>query len=162
VRAISAPQTLVFKRASSDSVSLLRSRLQTDMGIAGTALSWFRSYLNGRSQVDSSAGHTSSSRPVACGVRQRSVLGPLLFCLYTQPLEKNIHIHSLRCHFYADDTQLYLSYDPFEAQAAVAHLNHCLSDICDCMTANFLKLNDDKTELVLIGHPKRLAKIRDF
>ena len=141
---------------------ILLSRLQTDMGITGTALSWFRSYLTGRSQVVSCAGHTSSSRRVTCGVPQGSVLGPLLFCIYTQPLEKIIQRHNLSFHFYADDTQLYFSFDLSEAHTAVAKLNHCLSDIRDWMAANFLKLNDDKTELVLIGHPKRLAKIRDF
>ena len=131
---------------------ILLSRLQTDMGITGTALSWFRSYLTGRSQVVSCAGHTSSSRRVTCGVPQGSVLGPLLFCIYTQPLEKIIQRHNLSFHFYADDTQLYFSFDPSEAQTAVAKLNHCLSDIRDWMAANFLKLNDDKTELVLIGN----------
>lgn len=141
---------------------ILLSRLQTDVGITGTALSWFRSYLTGRSQVVSCAGHTSSSRPVTCGVPQGSVLGPLLFSIYTQPLETIIERHNLRFHFYADDTQLYLSFNPSEAQDAIAKLNHCLSDIRDWMASNFLKLNDDKTELVLIGNPKRLAKIHDF
>ena len=141
---------------------ILLSRLQTDMGITGSALSWFRSYLTGRSQVVSCAGHTSSSRPVTCGVPQGSVLGPLLFCIYTQPLEQIIQRHNVSFHFYADDTQLYLSFNPSEAQDAVAKLNHCLSDIRDWMASNFLKLNDDKTELVLIGNPKRLTKIHDF
>ena len=70
--------------------------------------------------------------------------------------------HNRSFHFYADDTQLYFSFDPSEAQTSVAKLNHCLSDIRDWMAANFLKLNDSIMELVLIGHPKRLAKIRDF
>jgi len=48
------------------------------------------------------------------------------------------------------------------AQAAVAKINHSLSDIRYSMFSNFRKLNDDKTELVLIGHPNRLAKIHDI
>ncbi len=141
---------------------ILLVRLETETGISANALSWFRSYLSGRSQVVSCGGQMSSSRPVTCGVPQGSVLGPLLFSIYTRPLEQVIKRHNLSFHFYADDTQLYLSFDPSEAQSALTRLNNCLSDIRDWMAANFLKLNDDKTELVLIGHPKRLSKIHDF
>jgi len=63
-------------------------------------------------------------------------------------------MHNLSFHFHADDTQLYLAFDQSEAQAAVAKLDHCLSAIRDWMAANFLKLNVDKTEPVLIGHLK--------
>lgn len=141
---------------------ILLSRLETDVGVKDTALSWFRSYLSGRSQVVSCAGQQSSSRTVTCGVPQGSVLGPLLFCIYTRPLEQIVKRHAVNCHFYADDSQIYLSFDPSEAHAAASKLNECLSDIRDWMAANFLKLNDNKTELVLIGHAKRLAKIKDF
>jgi len=138
------------------------SRFQTDLGITGTALLWFRSYLAHRYQVVSCAGHTSSPRPVISGVPQGLVLGHLFFCIHIQTFEKIIQRHNISFHLYADDTQLYLSFDPSEAQAAFAKLYHCLSDIRDWMPANFLKLSGDKTELVLIGHPKRLAKILDF
>jgi len=102
--------------------------------------------------------HTGSDRPVTCGAPKGSVLEPLLFCIYMQLLEQVIQRHNFSFPFYADDTQLYLSFDPSEGQAALAIFKHCLCDICEWMAANFLKLNDDKTELVLIGHPKRLAK----
>jgi len=101
------------------------------MAIAGTALLWLRPYLAGRSQVVSHAGHTSSSCAVTCEVSQRSVLGPLIFCIYTQPLERIIQRHNLSFHFCADHTQLYLSFDRSESQAAVAKLDHRLSDIRD-------------------------------
>jgi len=58
--------------------------------------------------------------------------------------------------------QIYLSFVPSESHSAVSKLTHCLSDICDWIAANFLKLNDDKTERLLIGHPKRLAKVTAF
>lgn len=141
---------------------ILLSRLESDVGVSDVALSWFRSYLSGRSQVVSCAGRTSCSRAVTCGVPQGSVLGPLLFCIYMQPLEAIIQRHNISHHFYADDTQLYLSFDPSEAHQAIDRLNKCLVDIRSWMSTNFLKLNSDKTELLLIGNPKRLAKISNF
>jgi len=83
----------------------------------------------------------------------------LLFCIYTRTLEQIIERNKIQYHFYADDTQLHLSFDPCEAQFAMARLNSCLVDIRAWMADNFLKLNDDKTELLLIGNPKRVAKI---
>jgi len=61
------------------------SHLQTDTSIRGTTLSWFTSYLTGRSQFVSCAGHTSSPRPVTCGVPQVSVLG-IFFSVFTHCL----------------------------------------------------------------------------
>jgi hypothetical protein len=141
---------------------ILLNRLATDVGVTGIALSWFRSYLSDRTQVVSCADNLSSSRPVTCGVPQGSVLGPLLFCIYTRPLEQIIERHKIQYHFYADDTQLYLSFDPSDAQSAMARLNSCLVDIRAWMADNFLKLNDDQTELLLIGNPKRVVKIQNF
>ena len=65
---------------------ILLHRLQHVFSIQGTVLSWFRSYLIKRFQIVSTQGTYSDQIELCCGVPQGSVLGPILFILYTQPL----------------------------------------------------------------------------
>ena len=85
---------------------ILLSRLQTVFGICSTALQWFQSYLLDRNQCVVVNNSASSSSPVMFGVPQGSVLGPVLFVLYTTPLSDIIANHSVNHQLFADDTQL--------------------------------------------------------
>uniref|UniRef100_A0A665ULH4 Reverse transcriptase domain-containing protein n=1 Tax=Echeneis naucrates TaxID=173247 RepID=A0A665ULH4_ECHNA len=137
--------------------NILLQRLEHEIGIKGTALRWFKSYLSDRHQFVHVNNSSSSCTVVSHGVPQGSVLGPILFTLYLLPLGNIIRKHSINFHCYADDTQLYLSMKPNEV-TQIVRLQACLEDIKVWMTGNFLLLNSDKTEVIVLG-PKHLRKI---
>ena len=90
--------------------SLLLSCLENWFGITGTVLQWFHSYLSGRSQFVEINDTKSSVRDLTVSVPQGSILGPILYLFYTAPLAEIIRSHELDYLFYADDTQLYISF----------------------------------------------------
>ena len=77
-------------------------------GIKGASLKWLNSYLSNRSQQVSLNGTISETKPVTCGVPQGSILGPLLFLIYINDMNKAIQ-NSLVYHF-ADNPNLLFSH----------------------------------------------------
>ena len=75
-----------------------------ELGIWDAALDWFRSYLSQRRQSVVINGTRSSFRNMSFGVPQGSVLGPILFTLYTTPLGAIARKYQLNLYLYADDT----------------------------------------------------------
>ena len=140
----------------------LIQRLESDCGVAGNALSWFRSYLSDRFQRVSANGGLSKKFPLCQGVPQGSCLGPLLFIIYTRKLFDIVERHLPQVHCFADDTQLYVSFSPnqsAEVDAALKSMTDCISDVRSWMISDNLMLNDDKTEFLILGTRQQLAKV---
>ena len=85
--------------------SILLHRLSTWFGISSVSLQWFTSYLSTRTSTVWIHPHSSPSSSLTCGVPQGSILGQVLFNLYTTPLSSLISASSISHLLYADDTQ---------------------------------------------------------
>ena len=135
-------------------------------GFEMDSLSWIRNYLTGRSQCVLIEGSLSNLLSCEVGVPQGSILGPLFYTIYTNELPEVIHTHSAESNdliqssfnlnsskngnvcCYADDTTLSCSApDPLTLSQRLEDKYRLLSDF---MLNNRLKLNDTKTQLLII------------
>lgn len=132
--------------------NILLNRLQNIYGITGTAIQLIRSYLSKRKLKVSVNGAMSSESYLEIGVPQGSIIGPLLFILYTRDLEEIVTKYGFSIHLYADDTQIYFSFDVHSTNPDLSAIKSCLQEVKEWMTNNFLKLNDGKTEFLDIGY----------
>ena len=143
---------------------VMLKRLEVTCGLKGTVLKWMESYLRGRSQKVY-FGRDSSSDPVSLSyaLPQGSGLGPIKFAIYVIPLGVIIRRYEIDYHMYADDNQIYLAFDlgDKEISAAIAKMERCVAEIRVWMRNNMLKLNDDKTEVVMFSSPQHKACLKD-
>ena len=147
-----------------DHEKLIRT-LDTYCGIKGDPLKWSLSYLKDCVQSLQIGSTFFREQYVLFGIPRDSILGPVLFTMYTTSLGRIIQRHGLKYHLYADDTQLYMAFKPSDVISkcdAVSRIEACMADIRIRMNDNFLKLNDDKTELLIITTHEELGKISDI
>ena len=128
------------------------------MGLSGTVLNWFISYLEDRDFFESLGNYESVRTKITCGVPQGSILGPLLFKIYMLPLAQIMEHHNISYHTYADDTQLYITVSP-DDYSPLLLLNKCIDEINTWMCQNFLQQNTDKTEIVVFGPKEQRSKV---
>ena len=125
----------------------LLNRFNKEFGIRGKPLNWFESYFSERTQSVVIRGVKSEPVPLSQGVPQGSVIGPKAYTMYTKSLGDIIEHHGLQYHIYADDIQIYV---PLSHPRNIERLELCLRDLYTWLTANKLKLNSSKTELLQI------------
>ena len=129
---------------------ILVHRLHTDFGFTDAVHQWFSSYLTDRTHYVSLSNHCSAFAPGHSGVPQGSVLGPMLFTMYIKPLSAIIESHSIIHHSFADDLQLQMSAPPDRISELLHSMQSSIRDVKARATANMIRLNDNKTELMLV------------
>ena len=83
------------------------------------------------------------------------MLGQIEFCIYTIPLGAILNHYKINYHIYADNTQIYCSFAIDSLDEVLNSISDCISDIRSWMITNKLKINDDKTEFLLITSPHK-------
>lgn len=143
--------------------TILLSRMRDLLGIQGTALSWFRSYLSGRTQQVKIHSNRSSAKVLQYGVPQGSVLGPLLFLVYILPLGQLLKSTSVHRHGYADDKQVYRALSVLrraqDIGSQLSELERMLTMIHQWLFENKLKGNPEKTEVAVFGTKQSLQSL---
>jgi len=127
---------------------ILLRHLCVSYGISGAALSWISSYLTDRQQCVWHDGVQSTHEFIEFRVPLGSVLGLLLFVLYTADLAPLIAEHRLHSHLYADDTQVYGWCQPTDVSLLQDNMSRCFYDMWRWMCSNRLQLNALKTEFI--------------
>src|SRR6266516_97199 len=136
-------------------------QLSTFFEFSGTALSLLESYLSTRFLHVNIENHSSDPHLITTGVPQGSVLGPLLFSLYTSPISNIFTNSNVKFHLYADDTQLYISFSGSESSTHLATLSSTLDSVYSWLILNCLSVNPDKTGYLLIGNHLQRSKVID-
>ena len=128
----------------------LLHKLKNNFGISQTAHKWFESYLSNRHCQTKVNNELSEWLLVKLGVPQGSILGPILFIMYTKELESIASDYGLQLHLYADDNQLYSKFKSNSVFNTLANVSNCMVSIKLWMNNHFLKLNQSKTEILFI------------
>ena len=137
---------------------ILLSDLQ-NLGVTGLALSWFETYLKDRVFRVTIDGKHSEPGCMKYGVPQGTILGPILFVIYTLTLQYMLAYYDVSYHFYADDTQIYFKCD--SKDQCISKINTVVHAVQSWMNKRKLKLNKDKTNIMLVGNVQKLRNL-DF
>ena len=129
------------------SCEVLLNCLQYRFGVQGQVLEWICLYLASRTQIVKVGDYESDPVTLKQGVPEGSLLGLILFSIYTSPIGNICIKPNVNYHGYTNDTQNYLSFSPKvpgDKITCLTTLRNCIQDIQIWMRTNLFKLIDDK------------------
>ncbi|EYB89586.1 hypothetical protein Y032_0230g2972 [Ancylostoma ceylanicum] len=122
------------------------------IGIRGTFLSWFESYLGSREFSVRFQGQTSGRKPCTSGVPQGSALSPLLFNIYTMDLPSVLKTDPcVKVAAYADDIKIYAAYSPNERIGVQEKLKLAVQEMLNWAKKWGIKINISKSQILKLG-----------
>ena len=127
------------------------------VGVVGDALELLKDYLQNRYYNVKIGNSLSNTKSLDRGVPQGSVLGPILFCIYTIELSHIMYKYGAQFRLFADDTQFYLTITNIEQ--VEEKITMIIADIKKWMDYKKLKLNETKTECLILGKKSDLMKM---
>ena len=141
--------------------NLLLQWFHIDLGLINAPLEWIHLFLSDRTyQLAYRTAVTSQTLYLLQnGVSQRSVLGPLLYVLYTAEVCRVAERHSIHLHLYADDSQIYTSVAVSNITSAVHCLAACIADVTNRVSASRLRFNPSKTGIMWLGAGNLLKQV---
>ena len=131
--------------------SILLDRLSISYGISGSAFDWMQSFIVSRTQTVHYGGSVSRRAQLRSGIAQGSVLGPILYVLYTADVQKLVESFGFRVHLYADDTQFHDSCKSTDAAELASRAMHVIEAVREWSSSNRLRLYTDKTQFIWLG-----------
>ena len=134
--------------------------LKYEIGLKGVVYRWFESFILGRTQRVKVNDQYSEEVELLYGLAQGSVLGPPLFNIYVRSLYPHIQALKFAIEGFADDHQLFKSFLPiFQTEVLGYQIDECLKAVAEWMNEFFLKLNQTKTKILVLGPPSVLSSI---
>ena len=134
--------------------SILLRKMQF-YGFQSEDVLWFQSYLHEREQIVSCHNHSSEKCKLRIGVPQGSVLGPLLFLIYINDINRHVYLGS--CNLYADDTLVYCTGK--NTTELSSNMQKCVVDICEWYDKNKLIINRSKSNIMLVSTKQKLSRL---
>ncbi len=132
---------------------LLLAKLKA-LGCSEFVVKWFESYLSNRYQQVISNSELSERKLLKSGVPQGSVLGPLLFIIFTSDFKESLNCSNY--HLYADDSQIYTHFERDNHALAIEAINNNLNNIVKWANSRFLILNEMKSKVLVVGSKHNL------
>lgn len=128
------------------------------IGFSDSSLHLLASYLSDRAQRVVLDGRCSSPLTLHRGVPQGSILGPLLFIVYT--IIFRLYLQYCSSHFYVDDTQIYYSFPEGEIHLAEERVNADLKSFSGVARDHLLQLNPKKSSVIVFGSDAQISHVK--